>query len=878
MKASVIRSRFLNWFEERGHTQVPSAPLVPRNDPSLFFTNAGMVQFKDVFTGAEKRSDVRATSVQKCLRVSGKHNDLENVGRTPRHHTFFEMLGNFSFGDYFKAEAIPFAWELLTGAFALNPDRLWVTIYEEDDEAFDLWRSKVNFPAERIQRLGVKDNFWSMGDTGPCGPCTEIHWDHGPSISSDERGPAFGSDRYVEIWNLVFMQYDQSASGRVALPRPSIDTGMGLERLAAVVQGVYSNYDTDLFQGLIHTGARLANVHYGESAEVDVALKVMADHSRATAFLIADGVMPSNEGRGYVLRRIMRRAIRFGVKIGLDRPFFSEVTQKVVDDFGEAYPELAARQRFVAEVVGAEEERFRRTLDRGTKLLQSAIEKAGPGGTLPGEVAFQLSDTYGFPLDLTELIAAEHQVGVDAPGYDAALAGQKAKGRAAWKGSGEQSVGELWHRLAEEHGSTVFAGYTTTEQSAEIVALVARDAAGALERVERLEAGQHGVVLLDRTPLYGESGGQVGDTGSLLAAEGRASVGDTTKTSGLHLHHVQVTEGHLQVGQGVAAVADDRRRNHTRRNHTATHLLHAALHRVLGDHVNQKGSLVSPDRLRFDFSHHKAMTAEEVLAVESMVNEQVLANTEVLTTIQGLEEARAAGAMALFGEKYEDEVRVVQIPGFSLELCGGTHVGRTGDIGQFRVVMEQGIAAGVRRIEAVTGHGALQVVRDHEALLAQLAAALKSDASRLLPTLLKLKDEKRAAEKRIDQLEAELASGAGKDALEGAREVGGVRVIATRLNGDLKKQADVLRTRLGSGVMVLGSDQEGKVVLLVSASSDLVDRVHAGKVISEVAPMIGGRGGGKPELAQAGGNDAGGLDGAMARAVELIAQQLGASA
>ena len=872
VKASQIRSSFLNTFKGVGHSVVPSAPLIPHNDPTLFFVNAGMVPFKDVFTGAEQRPYTRATSVQKCLRVSGKHNDLEVVGRTPRHHTFFEMLGNFSFGDYFKADAIPYAWHFLTEVMQLDPSRLWVTIYEDDDEAYDLWRSSVDFPASRLQRLGAADNFWSMGDTGPCGPCTEIHWDHGPSVSSCTKGPAGGSDRYVEIWNLVFMQYNQAADGsRTPLPRPSIDTGMGLERLAAIKQGVFSNYDTDLFQPLIQRAARAADVRYGTNAEVDVALRVLADHARATSFLIADGVMPSNEGRGYVLRRIMRRAIRFGVKIGLERSFLHTLTDEVAQGAAVAYPELDERSSFVSEVVQAEEARFRRTLERGSKLLDEAMAEAGDGGTLSGEVAFTLSDTFGFPLDLTRLIAAERGVQVDEPGYEAALGRQQAAGRAAWKGSGEQAVGEHWQQLAEAHGPTVFTGYASHEASAEVLALFKAPGEGEppaqQEAVSQLLPGETGTAVLDRTPFYGESGGQVGDAGQL---EGIARVTDVTKASGLHLHAVQVTDSPLRVGQVVRAQVDGRRRDHTRRNHTATHLLHAALRKVLGEHVTQKGSLVAPDRLRFDFSHHKPVSAAELDTIESLVNEQILANAEVQTRVQSIDEARAAGAMALFGEKYDDEVRVVNVPGFSLELCGGTHVARTGDIGLFRITTETGIAAGVRRIEAQTGHGALNVVREQAIQLQQAAEALKCDAPRLLDAIERLKDDRRAAERQVQELKTEIERAAASDLKQGAINVNGVHVLAARFDGDLRAQADRLRDQLGSSVIILGGLHKDKVSLLAATTKDVAGRVHAGKLIQQLAPHIQGRGGGRPDMAQAGGSDASGLDAALEAAITTV--------
>ncbi len=876
MKSAEIRSRFLDWYEHRGHQRVASSSLLPHNDPTLFFVNAGMVPFKDTFLGQEHRAYDRAVTVQKCLRVSGKHNDLENVGRTPRHHTFFEMLGNFSFGDYFKSEAIPFAWELLTGEFELDPNRLWVTIFETDDEAYDIWRS-IGFHDARIQRLGAKDNFWSMGDTGPCGPCSEIHWDHGPSVSSDERGPAGEDPRYVEIWNLVFMQYDQSAAGRTDLPRPSIDTGMGLERLAAIKQGVYSNYDTDLFQNLIGRAARAANVTYGSSTETDTALRVIADHARATAFLVGDGVMPSNEGRSYVLRRIMRRAIRFGVKLGMDKPFFHHVTEQVGEDFGEAYPELQARAGFISEVVQAEEERFRRTLDRGMRLLDNRLEEAGKGGTIPGDVAFTLYDTYGFPLDLTHLIAAEHGVSVDEAGYTEALSAQQALGRKAWKGSGEEAVGALWYGLAEAHGPTRFTGYEDHTGTGTVLAVLRQDGSE-LETTEVLEPGQRGIVLLDRTPFYGESGGQVGDTGSLKSSSGATLVvTETRKESGLHLHHVDLGEARVAVGDTLATHVDARERSQIGRNHTATHLLHAALRSVLGAHVTQKGSLVAPDRLRFDFSHHKPVTAEELHRVESMVNEQVLRNSALETRVQSFDDAQEGGAMALFGEKYDDVVRVVDVPGFSIELCGGTHVSATGDIGLFKLVSEAGVAAGVRRIEAQTGHGALRWVREQTSLLQAAAAELKTEPARLVESISKLKAERKESDRELEALKSQLARAAADDLGGNALDIGGVKVVAARVEGDLRGQADTLREQLGTSVVVLAGQKGPKAILLAAASKDIAGpRVNAGKLIGQIAPLIGGRGGGRPDMAQAGGSDPSGIDAALAKAVELLQEQLGA--
>ncbi len=881
MKVHEIRRRFLDYFAEREHDVVPSAPLVPRDDPTLFFVNAGMVPFKEVFLGRESRPIPRAASVQRCVRVSGKHNDLENVGRTPRHHTYFEMLGNFSFGDYFKRDAIALAWGFLTEELGVDPERLWVTVYEDDDEAWELWR-ELGFPEERLQRMDATENFWSMGETGPCGPCSEIHYDHGPGISSETGGPATGDPRYVEIWNLVFMQYDQSADGtRAELPRPSIDTGMGIERIAAVLQGVYSNYDTDAFTPLIERVAGLSGRTYGRSDdEHDVAMRVIADHARAATFLVSDGVMPSNEGRGYVLRRIMRRAIRFGVKLGLDEPFLHHIVDAVIETSTGAWPELAERRTFIHEVVLAEEQRFRATLDRGLRLLDDALDALSDGGTLPGDVAFTLSDTYGFPLDLTRLIAEERGHGVDEAGFEAALEDQRARGRAAWKGSGEAAVEGLWSTLAEELGETLFDGYPEagrpgTRGNGEVAALVRITDDGA-ERVDRLAAGEEGVVVLDRTPFYAESGGQVGDVGQLLCGDARFAVRDTTRAAGLHLHQGQVEAGTLTVGAGVEARVEDPRRAATRRNHTATHLLHAALRDVLGEHVTQKGSLVAPDRLRFDFSHHKPVSDDELQTIEDRVNEQIIRNTALTAEVKPLDQARAEGAMALFGEKYDDEVRVVSIPGFSVELCGGTHVDRTGDIGPFLITSESGVAAGVRRIEAQTGGGALAVIRDRSETLGALAERLKTGPHRVLDAVERLQDERKRLEKELAQVKAQLASAAAGDLADDAVDVGGVKVLAARYDGDLKEGADRLREQLGTSLVILAREQGPKAVLCVAATPDLAGaRVHAGKLVKELARHIGGGGGGRPDLAQAGGKDPSGIDAALQAGVAWAREHLG---
>ncbi|MEZ4317098.1 MAG: alanine--tRNA ligase [Myxococcota bacterium] len=873
VKAHEIRRAFLDFFGERGHTEVASAPLVPENDPTLYFVNAGMVPFKDVFTGADARPYSRATTVQKCLRVSGKHNDLDEVGRTARHHTLFEMLGNFSFGDYFKTDAIPMAWELITKVYGMDPARLWVTVFEDDEESREIWQ-QTGVAADRIQKMGAKDNFWSMGDTGPCGPCTEIFFDHGPQYGKDG-GPEADEHRYVEFWNLVLMQFEQKADGsRTSLPKPSIDTGSGLERVAAALQGKYWNYDTDVFSGLIDRTARIANVRYKASPDTDTALRVIADHSRATAFLIGDGVMPSNVGRGYVLRRIMRRAIRFAVKLEIDRPFFHETVDQVIADMGEAYPELRERHSFIDEVVRGEEDRFRRTLSRGMKLLDGHLESVGKGGVLPGDVAFTLSDTYGFPLDLTELIASEHGVSVDQQGFEGALEEQKQRGRANWKGSGQEHVAALWSELATELGETVFTGYDRASDVATVAALVRTSTAGdsvSYERVERLEAGESGVVVLDRTPFYGEGGGQVGDTGTL----GDFSVSDTTRQSGLFLH--EGTAGSpVSVGDSVAANANGGRRDMTKRNHSATHLMHAALRQVLGDHVQQKGSLVGPARLRFDFSHHKPVTPDEIREIEDLVNREVLKNTALTAEIHSMDEAQQLGAMALFGEKYGDRVRVVSVPGFSVELCGGTHVDRTGDIGAFRIVSEGGIAAGVRRIEAHTGTNALEVFRTEQAALSEVAGQLKISTDQVADAVKRLTEEKQALKRQISELEKEIAKAAAGDLLGQARDVGGVKVLSAMYDGDLKDQVDRLRDQLGSGLVVLGRDNNGSVQLVAAVTKDLAgSRLHAGKIISAIAPLVGGKGGGRPDLAQGGGKDGSQLSAALDAVFVEAQAQLG---
>jgi len=870
MKTRDIRSRFIDFFAANGHQSEASASLIPSNDPTLFFTNAGMVPFKDVFTGLEKRGYTRATTSQKCLRVSGKHNDLENVGRTPRHHTFFEMLGNFSFGDYFKREAIRLAWTFLTVELGIDKDKLWVTVFEDDDEAADLWHEVAGVDKSRIQRLGEKDNFWSMGDTGPCGPCSEIFYDHGP-----EHGPGGGpeteSDRYIEIWNLVFMQFERAADGTMTpLPRPSIDTGMGLERIAAVMQGVYSNYDTDAFTELLREAATLAGVTMGSDEESDVALRVIADHARATGFLIADGVMPSNEERGYVLRRVMRRAIRYGVKIGLTEPFLYKVVDVLVATMGDHYSELKQRADFIREVVKGEEERFRETLDKGLSLLDQATAELDAGAQLPGDVAFKLHDTFGFPLDLTRLIADERGYTVDGDGYAAAMEEQRAKGRAAWKGSGETAVAGVYRTVASEHGPITFTGYSNDSGEGQIVALLING-----EAVNQLSSGDEGCVITDCTPFYGESGGQVGDTGTLTAGDASFTVSDTQKpVDGLIAHLGKVTGGTLRIGDTLTQSVDADRRDRIRLNHTATHLLHSALQTVLGDHVMQKGSMVNEERLRFDFSHHKAVSSEELSAIESMVYAEVLRNQAVGTEECSMDEAIAKGAMALFGEKYGDDVRVVDVPGFSTELCGGTHARRTGDIGLFRITSESSVAAGVRRIEAETGMGAAQSLKTQDAAIAQAAGLLRARPDQMAEAIQRIMDERKRLTGELEQLKREMARQQSGDLTEQARDIGGIKVLSAEVNVDaktLRGEADRLRDTLGSGVVVLGSREGGAVKLVVTVSKDLAgQKVHAGNLIRDIAGMVGGGGGGRPDMAQAGGKNPDALPGALEAVYGLI--------
>ncbi|MGQ9658530.1 MAG: alanine--tRNA ligase [Thermochromatium sp.] len=862
-----LRASFLDYFEQRQHERVASSPLIPANDPTLLFTNAGMVQFKDVFLGRERRPYSRAVSAQRCVRAGGKHNDLENVGYTARHHTFFEMLGNFSFGDYFKREAIAYAWDYLTRVLALPPERLWVTVFEEDEEAASIWLNEIGVDPHRFSRGGAKDNFWSMGDTGPCGPCSEIFYDHGPGIPGGPPGtPDEDGDRYVEIWNLVFMQYNRDAEGHMTpLPRPSVDTGMGLERLAAVMQGVHSNYEIDLFRHLIEAAAEAT----GCTDLADKSLRVIADHIRSTAFLIADGVTPSNEGRGYVLRRIIRRAIRHGYRLGCATPFFHTLVEPLVHEMGDAYPELRVSQSHIERLVKLEEERFAETLDHGMRLLDAAIADLS-GDQIPGETVFRLYDTYGFPVDLTADIARERGLTLDLAGFDQAMQQQRERARAASQFGSPQTLVDL-----QIQGETDFCGYDRLEiEDATIVALY-RDGISC----DTLETGESGIVILDRSPFYGESGGQVGDRGWLTTETARCVVLDTQKKGdGVLLHVGQVEAGQLTLGDRVEARVDAERRRATTLNHSATHLLHAALRAVLGPHVQQKGSLVGPERLRFDFSHFEPLTREQLLAIERLVNREVRANHLVETRIMSLEDAKASGAMALFGEKYGDQVRVLRMGDFSTELCGGTHVKAVGDIGLIKIISESGIAAGVRRIEAVTGETALEWVEADEERLLRLAGLLKGGREELDERVTQLIDRVRRLERELEQLKAKVAGAAGQDLAAQAVDIRGVKTLAARLDGAdpkvMRVMLDQLKDRLGSAVVVLATESDGKVSLVAGVTPDLTDRLKAGDLIREVAAKVGGKGGGRPDMAQAGGNDPAGLPDALALVPDWVATRL----
>ncbi|KVC46259.1 alanine--tRNA ligase [Burkholderia diffusa] len=874
MKAAEIREKFLKFFESKGHTIVRSSSLVPGNDPTLMFTNSGMVQFKDVFLGTDPRPYSRATTAQRSVRAGGKHNDLENVGYTARHHTFFEMLGNFSFGDYFKHDAIKFAWELLTTVYMLPKEKLWVTVYQEDDEAYDIWAKEVGVPTERIIRIGdnkgaryASDNFWTMGDTGPCGPCTEIFYDHGPDVWGGPPGsPEEDGDRYIEIWNLVFMQFNRDAQGNMTrLPKQSVDTGMGLERLAAVLQHVHSNYEIDLFQNLIKAAARVTEI----SDLNNNSLKVIADHIRACSFLIVDGVIPGNEGRGYVLRRIVRRAIRHGYKLGRKGSFFHKLVADLVAEMGAAYPELKEAEQRVTDVLRQEEERFFETIEHGMSILEAALAdvEAKGGKVLDGELAFKLHDTYGFPLDLTADVCRERGMTVDEPAFDDAMARQREQARAAGKFKATQG-------LEYSGAKTTFHGYEEIAfDDAKVVALYVDGSA-----VNEVKHGQDAVVVLDHTPFYAESGGQVGDQGVLANAATRFAVADTLKVQADVIgHHGTLEQGRLKVGDVLRAEIDAQRRARTQRNHSATHLMHKALREVLGAHVQQKGSLVDAEKTRFDFAHNAPMTDDEIRRVEQIVNNEILANAPGIVRVMPYDEAVKGGAMALFGEKYGDEVRVLDL-GFSRELCGGTHVHRTGDIGFFKIVVEGGVAAGIRRVEAITGDNAVRYVQELDARVNEAAAALKAQPSELTQRIAQVQDQVKSLEKELGALKSKLASSQGDELAQQAVEIGGVYVLAATLDGadakTLRETVDKLKDKLKSAAIVLAAVEGGKVSLIAGVTQEASKKVKAGELVNFVAQQVGGKGGGRPDMAQAGGTEPANLPGALAGVKGWIEERL----
>ncbi len=868
MTGKEIRACFLNFFAQRGHTLVPSGSLIPHNDPTLLFTNAGMNQFKDCFLGLEDRGFYRAASSQKCVRAGGKHNDLENVGRTARHHTFFEMLGNFSFGDYFKKEAIAFAWEFLTKELGLDKSRLYVTVYTDDDEAADLWHLQEGVPRERIYRFGEKDNFWSMGDTGPCGPCSEIFWDNGPEVGCGSPECAVGCDcdRYMEIWNNVFMQFDRSADGTLTpLPKPAVDTGMGLERISTVMQGKQTNYDTDLFQGIIRHIEKLSGKRYGADNKDDVSMRVIADHARATTFLICDGALPSNEGRGYVLRRIMRRAARHAKMLGFAQPMLYRAVDAVNEMMADFYPELIQRESYIKKVVLAEEERFMETLDNGLRILNdevAALRKEG-SSVIPGETLFKLYDTFGFPTDLTADIVAGEGFTIDEAGFDTCMERQRVQAREHWKGSGEEGISSIHKALHNRGLRSRFVGYTEQSAYSPIVVMLK----GGVE-VTTATAGDTVELITESSPFYGESGGQAGDTGTISTGGGHLTVTATLRPfPDLIIHRATVVAGTVATGETADLIPAVGERKATARNHTATHLLQAALREVLGDHVKQAGSLVAPERLRFDFTHFSPMTGEELRRVEEIVNAFVMENDDVHSHEMAVQEAMESGATALFGEKYGDRVRVVRIGGVSSELCGGTHVRASGDIGFFKIITETGIAAGVRRIEAQTGTGAMAHVRQLEDEQKKILLLVKAEGGNPVEKIERLLSRQKELQREIETLQARLNAAKSGDLLAGCREVNGVKVLAVKVDAAdpkaLRELADTVKEQLGSGILVLGSEIEGKAALLVAVSKELTQRYKAGEIIKKLAPIIGGSGGGKPELAQAGGNDPARLDEAL---------------
>jgi alanyl-tRNA synthetase len=858
-----LRCAFLDFFAAKGHQKVSSSSLVPANDPTLLFTNAGMNQFKDVFLGAETRSYDKATSSQRCVRAGGKHNDLENVGYTARHHTFFEMLGNFSFGDYFKTDAIQYAWDFLTNELGLPKDKLLVTIYHEDDEAFDIWNKKIGLPEDKIIRISTSDNFWSMGDTGPCGPCSEIFYDHGEHIWGGPPGtPEEDGDRFIEIWNLVFMQFNRQSDGTMQpLPKPSIDTGMGLERISAILQNVHSNYEIDIFQNLIEATANIV----GTLDKQDKSLRVIADHIRSCSFLICDGIIPSNEGRGYVLRRIIRRAVRHGNKLGASDVFFYRLVAALETQMADAYPELTTNRELIEKVLRTEEEQFTRTLERGMNILNDALNELTTD-VVPGELVFKLYDTYGFPADLTNDVAREKELRIDEEGFQAAMAGQRKRAQQA------SQFDTDYNEQLKSNSTSEFTGYDQQVGQAKIIELFVNG-----QQVQKLSSGDEGVVVLDCSPFYAESGGQVGDTGILKTANGNFEVRDTVKL-GNAIAHKGTAHSEFKLFELVDAEFDFERREAIKLNHTATHLLHAALKQVLGEHVNQKGSLVSEDRFRFDFSHFEAVTNAELLSVEKLVNEQVRANHPLKTELMNLEEAKTAGAMALFGEKYSEDVRVVSMGDFSMELCGGTHVNRTGDIGFFKIVSESGIAAGVRRIEAVTGAKALDFVQSQGQQMSQVAGLLKADPQGLTVRIQQMLDQNKVVEKELVKLKQQIASNATTDVLSDVYEIKGVKVLSTVLQDveakALRAMVDDFKNQLGSAIIVLGVAEESKVSLIVGVTKDLVTKIKAGELVNFVAQQVGGKGGGRPDMAQAGGSQPQNLDSAITSVQTWLEEKL----
>ncbi|WP_288422501.1 alanine--tRNA ligase [uncultured Pseudoalteromonas sp.] len=863
MTTAQLRQQFLDFFASKQHQIVQSASLIPGNDATLLFNNAGMVPFKDVFLGAETRPYTRATSAQRCVRAGGKHNDLENVGYTARHHTFFEMLGNFSFGDYFKQDAIKFAWEFLTEVVKLPQEKLLVTIYHDDEDAFGFWHNDIGLSEDRIIRIATSDNFWSMGDTGPCGPCSEIFYDHGEHIWGGPPGsPEEDGDRFIEIWNLVFMQYNRQSDGTMEpLPKQSVDTGMGLERIAAILQGVHSNYEIDLFQGLIAAAASVTNAQDLN----DKSLRVVADHIRSCAFLISDGVMPSNEGRGYVLRRIIRRAVRHGNKLGAQGAFFYKLVAALIEQMGQAYPELAKQQEIIEKVLRIEEEQFGKTLERGLAILEESLSEL-KGDVIPGDLVFKLYDTYGFPADLTADVARERQMTIDHAGFEECMAVQRKTAQQAGK------FGADYNEQLKSEKHTEFKGYDSTHHSATVVEVFANG-----ESVSILEDGQQGIVVLNHTPFYAESGGQTGDTGTITVAGGEFTVTNTTKLGNAFAHHGSV-QGRIAVNDKVDATIDDARRERIKKNHTATHILHEALRQLLGEHVSQKGSLVEPERLRFDFSHFEAVTKDELREIERVVNDEIRRNFALNTELMAIDDAKAKGAMALFGEKYDDEVRVVTIGDYSIELCGGTHVERAGDIGLFKIVSESGIAAGVRRIEAVTGADAVAYVSEQEKQLNDVAALVKGDSASVLEKVTALLEKSKGLEKQIAQLNDKLASAAGASLLDSIVEINGVKLLVANVEGTeskaLRGMVDDLKNKIGSGVIALGVASGEKVSLIAGVTKDLTGKIKAGELVNHMAGQVGGKGGGRPDMAQAGGSQPENLNAALESVTAWVSEKV----